>query len=54
MTTEKKEENNKVLETVSQNLFEINQAYYTDPCIVCKHRFREALLCAVCIYFEFK
>jgi hypothetical protein len=37
-----------------QNLFEINQKYYTDPCVVCKHRFRDYELCENCVYYESK
>lgn len=37
-----------------QNLFEINQKYYADPCVVCKYRFRDAALCEPCIHYESK
>jgi hypothetical protein len=34
-----------IIKQNKQNLFEINQAYYKTPCIMCKYRFADDIFC---------
>lgn len=33
------------------DLFEFEQEHFSFPCVACRHRFRDAILCGNCVYF---